>query len=104
MFGVQSITLLNTLTIDLFLLPPHTTAHLPPNHTIPPHYRTLSPFTQDLTPDPVVDMDSAVHAQTANTWKTDKYPLGCHGGGREERPHTIRWHGGGESDNTCPCP
>jgi len=30
------------------LPPPHTTAHLPPNHTLPPHNRTLLPFTQDL--------------------------------------------------------
>jgi len=43
-FGGQLFTLLNHLTSDLFLLPAHTTAHLPPNHTWPPHNRTIPPF------------------------------------------------------------
>ena len=80
-FGRQPSTLLNFPTSVLFLLPPHTTAHLQPNHTLPSHNHTLAPFTQDLTPDPAVDMCGATHAWTSNTWKTDKHTLGCHGGG-----------------------
>jgi len=37
------------------------------------HNRPIPPFTQDLTPDPAVDMDGAPHARTSNTWKTDKH-------------------------------
>ena len=48
-FGGQPFTLLNPLTSDLFLLPPHTTAHLPPNHTLPPHNHTMPPFTRPHT-------------------------------------------------------
>jgi len=41
MVGGQPFTHLNPPTSDLFLLPPHTTAHLQPNHTLLPHNRTL---------------------------------------------------------------
>ena len=40
--------LLNPSTIDLSLLPTHTTTHHPPNHTLPPQTRTIQPFHQDL--------------------------------------------------------
>jgi len=61
-FGGQPFTLLNPPTSALFLLPPHTTTHLPPNLTLPPHKRTHHLFTQDLTLDPAVDILGAVHA------------------------------------------
>jgi len=54
----------NPPTSDLNILPPHTKAYLPPNHTLPPHNRTLPSCTTDLTPDPAVDMGGAAHALT----------------------------------------
>ena len=44
----------------------HKTAHLPPNHTLPLHNRTVPLFAQGLTPDPAVDMSGAAHTRTLN--------------------------------------
>ena len=88
-FAGQPSTFLNPPTSDFFLLPPHITAHLPRNHTPPPHHHTRPPFSQDLTPDPVVDKGGVAHALTSNTLQTDKNAHGCHGEGGGERPHTL---------------
>jgi len=77
-FGGPPFTLLNPLTGDLLLLPPHTTAHLSPNHNLPPHNSTLLPFTQDLTG------EERTHA------------LGRHGGGERDHTCPCQW-GGGET-------
>ena len=54
-----------------------------------PHNLILLPFTQDLTPDPAVDMGGAEHARTSNTWRTDKNVLDCQGERGGERPHAL---------------
>ena len=68
-FGGQQSTLLHPPTSVLFLLPLHTTGHLPPNHTLPPHNHTIPLFTQDLTPKPAVHMCGAQHTRISKTWK-----------------------------------
>ena len=85
-FDGQSFKLLNHPTSDLFLLPAHTTTHLPPNHTLPPHNCTIPPFTQDLTPNPVLHMGGA-HA------------LGSHVGGGGRKTTRTRESQGGRGDN-----
>ena len=106
-FGGQPFILLNLLTIDLFLLPPHTTAHLPPNHTLPHHNHALPPFTPDLTPDPVMDMGGHGWCNTRTDQKhvEDKQTrarVPSDGGGVQQttRARVTRGEGG---HTTCAC-